>query len=187
MGLTRGAVFPSKYICKEDVLSPLSASIANVYMEDIQGDHGMEKKAIMSFTDTGIKCLILNNTNWGAMEDVYGENTDGWVGRPVEIFVDPNVMFGGKKVGGVRIRVPNGAAPVGAPAGVALDYAAAVAACVAAGVTKDQLVAAIKAGGHTKGYNPVRDTPTVHALIAKATDEANFGPESDPNDLIPFN
>ena len=34
----------------------------------------------------------------------WGKDTTAWVGRKVELYCDPDVMFGGKKVGGIRIR-----------------------------------------------------------------------------------
>ena len=35
---------------------------------------------------------------------LYGNDTRGWVGKIITIFGDPNVSFGGAKVGGVRVR-----------------------------------------------------------------------------------
>ena len=184
MGLTRGNVFPSKYLGKEDVTTPIRATIGSVYLDQIQGEHGMENKAVISFTDVGIKAMIVNSTNWDALEASYGADTDGWIGKPVEVYVDPGVMFGGRRVGGVRVRVPAGPAP--APALPMLTWPEAIAAAGQAGISKDDLVAALKAKGFT-GYVAARDTVTERAMIAdKTAQPAAFDADVPPEGDIPF-
>lgn len=50
--------------------------------------------------------LPLNNTRIEQMIAICDQNddTDGWRGKKVELFIDPHVRMGGKKVGGVAIR-----------------------------------------------------------------------------------
>ena len=48
--------------------------------------------------------MVLNSTNWFAVEIEHGDDTDDWGGKKVKICVDPNVMFRGKRVGGLRLK-----------------------------------------------------------------------------------
>ena len=55
--------------------------------------------------------MVLNSTNGQAVAAITGsEETDDWIGRKVVLYDDPNVSFGGKLVGGIRIRAPRGQA-----------------------------------------------------------------------------
>jgi len=163
--MKRSEAFPSSFLGKDDVLRPFHAVIKDVTLEQIKGEHGEEQKAVMHFTGN-TKPMILNNTNWLIIEASYGDETESWKGRPVEIYVDPNVMFGTKRVGGVRLRIPltSGIAP-NTPVPVwTLDQA--VQACVAAGITREELIQEVKDRGHA-GWNAARDTPAIQAMIAK--------------------
>ena len=49
--------------------------------------------------------IILNAGNWDACEEITGQNdSDNWKGSEIVVYVDPNVTFGNRKVGGIRIR-----------------------------------------------------------------------------------
>ena len=50
------------------------------------------------------KPLILNKTNSDTICDIYGNDSTSWIGKDIEVYIDPNVMFGGKKTGGLRVR-----------------------------------------------------------------------------------
>ena len=47
--------------------------------------------------------MLLNKTNARFLEDTLGDETDGWIGQKVTIYVDDNIIFGSKKVSGLRI------------------------------------------------------------------------------------
>lgn len=104
--MRRSEAFPSQYLGKDDVQQDILAHIKDVGKESIKSDGADEEKAVMTWQERDLKPMILNNTNWMALEDAYGEESDGWKGKPVEIYLDPSVMYGGKRVGGVRLRVP---------------------------------------------------------------------------------
>jgi hypothetical protein len=104
--MKRSQAFPGNFLGKDDVPSPLSAIIADVTREPVKCEFGEEQKPIMRFTSNQLKPLILNNVNWLGYEDAYGEDSDDWRGKPAEIYVDPHVMFGHKRVGGLRLRIP---------------------------------------------------------------------------------
>jgi hypothetical protein len=60
--------------------------------------------------------LVLNVTNKEALNNAFGKKPAGWLNATVGIFVDPNVMFGGQKKGGVRLRALLPPAPTAKPA-----------------------------------------------------------------------
>jgi hypothetical protein len=37
----------------------------------------------------------------------HSEESDGWIGKQIMLYNDPNVMFAGKLVGGIRVRPVN--------------------------------------------------------------------------------
>jgi hypothetical protein len=52
-------------------------------------------------------CLTFAETNIQICERIFGsDDTDHWIGQRVVLYVDPNVSYGGKVVGGIRIRAP---------------------------------------------------------------------------------
>jgi hypothetical protein len=157
-------VFPSTFLKKEDAAKPLSLTIETVAMEDVNTDDGKEKKAVLHFVDGRAKPMILNRGNWSILEEAYGLDSDDWAGHPVEVYVDPSVMFGGKRVGGLRVRVPD-KKPSG-PVAWTLDQAIALAA--QAGITKDQMLGNLKSQG-INAWNGEKCSPLVRAMIEEAT------------------
>lgn len=66
------------------------------------------------------KPLVLNTTNINACERITGtDDTDGWKGKQIVLYDDPSIEFGGRTVGGIRVRKPRpgDAPPPPAPAG----------------------------------------------------------------------
>lgn len=51
------------------------------------------------------KPMVLNSTNAQLCAQALGsDETDGWMGKQIVLFDDPSVSFGGKLVGGIRVR-----------------------------------------------------------------------------------
>jgi hypothetical protein len=50
------------------------------------------------------------------LQSLFGRHIEDWIGKPICIYADADVMMGGKKVGGIRCR-----ASTGAPTADALD------------------------------------------------------------------
>lgn len=109
MGLKRSDVFKSKYLGKDDLATPLVLTVKDVAMQEVQSEDGHEEVPVMTFRENVKPFIVKNQTNWAIMEEAFGEDTDGWIGKSIEVYVDPNVMFKGKRTGGVRIRIPTGA------------------------------------------------------------------------------
>src|SRR4051812_605670 len=97
-------LFPSKYLKKEDVPSPVTLTIQKFAMETIKGDKGEETKPVIHFMG-GAKPMVVNTGNATLLDELYGD-TDNWAGKQITVYTDPNVMFGGKRIGGLRLRKP---------------------------------------------------------------------------------
>ena len=98
----------------------IRTKISKVRMEDVKDrDTGKTKKKPVVFFEKIDKGLTLNATNKETLVAAFGKAPAGWLGGTVGILVDPNVMFGGKKTGGVRLRRPAAACAgkVGSKAG----------------------------------------------------------------------
>jgi len=171
--MKKGQAYPSSYLSQEDVrAAPIRATIEDVRIETIGKEDPPAEKPVMHFREEGLKPFVLNQTNWQTVEEAYGEESDAWKERPIELYHDPGVMFGREKVGGVRVRVPSGAAP--------LALADAVAEALKLGKTRDDLLAALKARG-LKGYSATKDGPAARAVLAGWA-----GTEPTVEDTIPF-
>jgi hypothetical protein len=169
--MKRTEAFASNYLNQDDLPHAHTAVIKTVGKEMVNtDDNGQREKPVIYF-ENGSKPLILNMVNWDTIETSYGPDSDAWVGKPIELFVDPNVMYGARRVGGIRIRIP---------ATQHLTLEQALAAIADAGVTREELRAEIEKRGH-KGYNAQRDTQLVRELIAAKVQHASI-----PADDIPF-
>lgn len=61
-------------------------------------------KIVLSFDGTD-KQLVVNKTNAKRIAKSHGSNTDGWVGKKIQLFVD-QVEFSGDIVDAIRVRTP---------------------------------------------------------------------------------
>lgn len=74
-----------------------------------------EMKWCLEFNETD-KPLVLNMTNMQLCARVFGsEDTDDWMGKRIVLYTDPNVLYGDKMVGGIRVRAPKPGAKVPEP------------------------------------------------------------------------
>jgi len=76
----------------------VTVTIANVLFREFDDGNKIE----LQFSETDKK-LILNVTNARTIADMYGDNTDGWAGRPITLF-PTTTDFSGKRVACIRIR-----------------------------------------------------------------------------------
>lgn len=93
--------FPSDYIKGSEVERPVLFVMSHVEMRDVGDDH----KPILFFVGQE-KGLVLNKGNAQTISETYGENTDGWQGKQIVLYFNPDVMYAGKKTGGIRVRKP---------------------------------------------------------------------------------
>lgn len=108
-----GSMVESKFLKKED-LDYENGNLVTVKGIDRQNvglaDGEEDLKWCMHFKEFP-KPMVLNSTNIQLATKALGtDETDDWIGRKLVIYVDDNVSFGGKLVGGIRIRKPRGQA-----------------------------------------------------------------------------
>src|SRR5215470_3755973 len=103
----------AKYLKKEDIPSPVNTSILWIKEEDVTAPgKGTEKRLVLYFDEVK-KGLVLNTANAEALAEITGtDDYEKWTDTTVQLCVDPDVTYGGKKIGGIRIRKP---APVSVP------------------------------------------------------------------------
>lgn len=94
----------SKFLRKEDFDEDRVMTIKGVKLEDMPGDQG-DQKWVLYFREEA-KGMALNITTIRVLEQAFGDDSDKWIGNRVKVYVDPNVSFGGKVVGGLRLRPP---------------------------------------------------------------------------------
>jgi hypothetical protein len=100
--------FLGNYLKKEDVLKPQVVRITDVYEDDLPGES--RKKLVARFAEFA-KPMVLNSTNIKRLYTIFGTpDTATWRGE-VMLYVDQNIEFGGKIVGGLRLRPAQGNGP----------------------------------------------------------------------------
>jgi len=108
------ALKESKFLKRTDVGSGILATIKTLTQENVAKEGAEpELKWCLHFEESE-KPLVLNSTNAQVIAKVTGhEDTDDWPGSVIVLYDDPNVSFGGKLVGGIRVRAPRtaGSAP----------------------------------------------------------------------------
>jgi hypothetical protein len=97
----------SKFLKQSDVGrgALLTVSGCEQYNVSMQGEEP-ELKWCLKFEETD-KPFVLHATNIQLCEQIFGsDDTDHWKGKKIVVYVDPNVSYGGKITGGVRVRAP---------------------------------------------------------------------------------
>ncbi len=104
IGMNRDDLFPSKYLKAADLGGkPTVVEITGVTMEDLKDMAGKtQRKGVLAFKDR-TKTLVLNRTNYDAVADLHGEETNGWPGKSIELFPAKTNM-GGKTMDCIRVR-----------------------------------------------------------------------------------
>lgn len=98
--------FPSAFMKADDLLAgaqTLTIAEVNLRYEFNDGS----TKPIIEFA--GGKQLVCNKTNWNLIIEMYGTNTDAWLGKPLNL-IRTMVDFQGKRTPAIRIN------PASAPA-----------------------------------------------------------------------
>lgn len=95
----------SKYLRKEDIQDEAVVTIERIGKVNVAlDDQPEEKKWAVKFAEFA-KPMVLNSTNIQLLAKACGsDNTDDWKQRKVIVYVDDNVSFQGKLIGGLRIR-----------------------------------------------------------------------------------
>jgi hypothetical protein len=97
--------FLRTFLSAKDVKQPQVLTVTSVEAETVgQGDQA-ETKPVVYFKEVE-QGLVLNKTNGEELEGLMGPDTDSWIGKKIELYHDENVYFQGKKVGGLKVRLP---------------------------------------------------------------------------------
>jgi hypothetical protein len=93
-------LFPSPYFKASDLSS--GAITLKIKSVDLETMGNGEKKPVLYFIGQD-KALVLNKTNGHVIESLYGDDTNGWAGRSIQLTAS-TTEFGGKIVGCIRLR-----------------------------------------------------------------------------------
>ena len=104
MALVRDMI-QSKFLRKEDFDEDQVCTIRSCGLEQVGKEDSQEQRWVLYFRERE-KGMVLNVTTIRVLEQAYGGDSDHWIGNKVMVYVDPNVSFGGKVVGGLRLRTP---------------------------------------------------------------------------------
>ena len=101
------ALKQSKFLTRADVGQGVLVTIGEIYQENIAKEGAPDElKWCVRFPECE-KPLVLNSTNGQIIAGIVkSEETDDWAGHKIVLYDDPNVSFGGKLVGGIRVRAP---------------------------------------------------------------------------------
>jgi hypothetical protein len=99
----------SNWLKKEDVGAGTLLTIRGFEEANIALEGEKTNMRWVMFFEEVEKGLVLNTTNGQILASIFGtDQADECVGQKVVLYTDPNVSFGGKLVGGIRIRAPKG-------------------------------------------------------------------------------
>jgi len=104
-----GALRTSPWLASEDLvgLGDVPAKIEDVLIYDSVMFDGGRKEAnvpTLKFEGKAKQLVLRTSCNRRALVKMFGSDTKAWRGKVVKLYHDPSVKFGGKQVGGIRIR-----------------------------------------------------------------------------------
>jgi len=109
----------SRFLTRAEVGKGALVTIKEVHEENVAKEGAPEEpRWCLSFHELD-KPMVLNSTNGQLIAQITkSEDTDHWAGHKIVLYDDPSVSFGGKLVGGIRVRAPRNqpAKPATAPA-----------------------------------------------------------------------
>ena len=101
----------SNWLRQEDLDKPRLYTIKGADVAKV----GEDDRIVLHFEDSDDE-LVCNKTNLSLLASFYGStNTEDWEGKKVVLYRDENVMYAGKRVGGIRVRLPKGEEPAKKP------------------------------------------------------------------------
>jgi hypothetical protein len=95
-------LFPGRYFKAETLAGKARVLTIAAVDRDKLSDGSV--KPVLKFEDEPMK-LILNLTNANAIAMLYGNNTDNWIGKLIELY-PTRTPFGSNMVDAVRVRAP---------------------------------------------------------------------------------
>ena len=96
------------FIKKEDLAAgPQRFTIQGVSKATFEARNGSPAEEALQLELDEDRQFSLTKTNIRVLIGAYGRKTAAWIGKTVILYVDPNVMFSGRLVGGVRVQIPD--------------------------------------------------------------------------------
>jgi hypothetical protein len=96
-----------QYLKKEDLLDPVDTELLFVKEEKVPTPGKDTTTRLVAYFEGLSKGLVLNMANCEILAEITGtDDPNEWKDVPLQLYVDPDVPYGGKKIGGIRIRKP---------------------------------------------------------------------------------
>lgn len=92
----------SDYLKAEDIGSEMWN--VTIFSAEVKAWDNGDRKVVLAFNEVD-KVMPLNLTNSRAIADIYGGDTDNWVGKEIMLFT-MHVDYQGKMVQAIRVRAP---------------------------------------------------------------------------------
>ena len=164
---------PSKYVSAIDFQGrDVTVTIKAVRLEELEDESGGKKaKGIVSLIGTK-KEWVMNVTNAEALKQMFGPDTDGWIGKRATLFPAPHTDQRTKEKG-VCIRVR------GSP-----DITKPITYMLKLKMKKPQQVTLIPTGGPTQGQRPANGS-AAQRQTPPADNEPPMPDEPPPDMLLP--
>jgi hypothetical protein len=110
---------PGKYLTGDDLDGEVVVTIDRVVLESFRDPRTrVETRKPVMYFQRARRGLIVNRTNWRAVAELYGDESDGWTGKRIAL---ASVMVDayGKQTRGVRVRPvrPTAQSARGGPSG----------------------------------------------------------------------
>ena len=112
--------FPSSFLKADDLHGKdVNVTIQGVTLETFGKGHDQEQKVIVAFVGKQKK-LVANKTNCKTIAKLYGDDTDGWLGKTITLS-PREVEFQGEMVWAIRVSLKapgapgQATAPIGTP------------------------------------------------------------------------
>jgi hypothetical protein len=121
MSINFDQVLSSKWMSRTDVPQQGVDLIIRAITQEQVGDE-LEDKIALHFHGS-YKPLLLNRTNLRILQSIYGSNSDNCINKPVCVYDDPTISYGGRLTGGVRLRMSQPVQRQAAPQRTVADIA----------------------------------------------------------------
>jgi hypothetical protein len=100
------SAYGTKFLSAADVGDrKIRTKVLKVRKEDLRGKDDRSKKRFVLHLEGLDKPMVLNETNKTTLVGALGKVPANWIGASIGVYVDPNVMYGGVRTGGLRLKV----------------------------------------------------------------------------------
>ena len=95
------------YLKKEDLSDPVNSELLWVKEEKVTAPGKDTTTRLVAHFDGLSKGLVLNTANCETLLEITEtDDPNEWKDVPLQLYVDPDITYGGKKTGGIRLRKP---------------------------------------------------------------------------------